>query len=39
MAKKIIKNSWKKKDKSASLQTLKTTTVGKSGADLVKNVK
>ena len=39
MAKKSIKNSWKKKGKSNSLETVKTTSVGKAGADLVKNVK
>jgi len=39
MAKKTIKNSWKKKGKPASLQTLKPTTVAKAGTDLQKVVK
>ena len=41
MAKKSIKNSWKKKGKSESLQTPKvtTTTAKSSGADLQKTVK
>jgi hypothetical protein len=41
MAKKSIKNSWKKKGKSESLQTLKvsTTAAKTAGTDLQKNVK
>jgi len=39
MAKTIIKNSWKKKERSTSLQKVKTTNVGKAGAELQENVK
>jgi len=39
MAKSNKKTSVGKNAKSASMQTVKTTSVGKSGADLVKNVK
>jgi len=39
MAKKSIKNSEKRKAKSTSLNTPKTTTSTKAGADLQKNVK
>ena len=39
MANLNVKNSIRKKAKSASLHTVKTTYVGKAGADLVKNVK
>jgi hypothetical protein len=39
MAKKSIKNSWKKKAKPTSLTTPKTTTSTKAGSELQKNVK